>query len=90
VCNSIVLARLVELYRDIILHDGFGEIRLEVRILRKGQKEVIIHCGKQYRYVVDFDPGRTPEELERFFSMVSESLTSGPADGGSANGRQQQ
>jgi hypothetical protein len=31
-------------------------MRVELRILKRGQKEVIIHCGKQYRYVVDFSP----------------------------------
>jgi hypothetical protein len=34
-------------------HDGFGEIRVEVKILKRRQKEVILHCGKQYRFVVD-------------------------------------
>ena len=48
-----VLDRLARLYGELIAHDGFGEIRLEIRILRKGQKEVIVHCGKQYRFVVD-------------------------------------
>lgn len=52
-----VLAKLAELYQDAIAHDGFAEIRVDIRILRRGQKEVILHCGKQYRYVVDYAPG---------------------------------
>lgn len=48
-----VLGRLARLYGELIAHEGFGEIRLEIRILRKGQKEIIVHCGKQYRFVVD-------------------------------------
>ncbi len=51
-----VLDKLVELYQDVYGHDGYGEIRVEVRIQRRGQKEVILHCGKQYRYVLDFNP----------------------------------
>ncbi|MDD5328492.1 MAG: hypothetical protein PHX38_00675 [Sulfuricella sp.] len=51
--NQDVLSRFVRLYEDVFAHDGFGEIRVEVKILRKGQKEIIIHCGKQYRFVVD-------------------------------------
>jgi hypothetical protein len=43
---------------DVLLHDGFGDIRVEVRILKRKQKEVIIHCGKQYRFVVD-----TPQQI---------------------------
>ncbi|WP_078119201.1 hypothetical protein [Thiosocius teredinicola] len=50
-----VLEKLTSLYRDVCAHDGYGDIRVEVRLLRRGQKEVILHCGKQYRYVVDFD-----------------------------------
>jgi hypothetical protein len=54
--NEQVLTRIRRLYEMIFRHDGFGEMRIEVRILKRRQKEVIIHCGKQYRYVVDFDP----------------------------------
>jgi hypothetical protein len=38
---------------DVLAHDGYGDIRVEVRILKRQQKEVILHCGKQYRYVID-------------------------------------
>jgi hypothetical protein len=51
--NGLVLAKLTELYMEAFSHDGFAEIRVEMRILRRGQKEVILHCGKQYRFVVD-------------------------------------
>ena len=51
-----VVDRIRELYEMLLRHDGFGEMRVETRILKRGQKEVIIHCGKQYRYVVDFEP----------------------------------
>lgn len=45
--------KLQSLFDEIIEHDGFGEIRIEVNILKRKQKEVILHCGKQYRFVVD-------------------------------------
>ena len=54
--NENVLERIKALYEMLYRHDGFGEMRIEVRILRRGQKEIIIHCGKQYRYVVDREP----------------------------------
>jgi hypothetical protein len=44
---------LLELVDDVLAHDGYGDIRIEVRILKRRQKEVILHCGKQYRYVID-------------------------------------
>ncbi|MDZ7753606.1 MAG: hypothetical protein U5S82_18665 [Gammaproteobacteria bacterium] len=55
--NSEILERLQWLYHEMFAHDGYADLRVEMRILRRGQKEVIIHCGKQYRYVVDFEPG---------------------------------
>jgi hypothetical protein len=51
--NDLAKDKLLLLLDDIIKHDGFGEIRVEVNILKRKQKEVIIHCGKQYRFVVD-------------------------------------
>lgn len=55
-----VLKRVQTLYTEVFAHDGYGDIRIEVRLLRRGQKEVIIHCGKQYRYVVDYKPVGEP------------------------------
>lgn len=55
--NAPVLAKLNDLYHEAFAHDGFAEIRVEIRILRRGQKEVILHCGKQYRFVVDSASG---------------------------------
>lgn len=52
--NQDVLSKFTELYREIFSHDGHGHICVEMKILRRGQKEVIIDCGKQYRFVVDF------------------------------------
>jgi hypothetical protein len=51
-----VVDKLVSLYQEAFDHEGFAEIRVEIRILRRGQKEVILHCGKQYRFTVDSVP----------------------------------
>lgn len=51
-----VLDKLTAFYHEVFAHDGYGDIRVEVRLLRRGQKEVILHCGKQYRYVLDYAP----------------------------------
>lgn len=83
VCNSKILARFVHLYRELLIHDGYGEIGLEIKILKRGQKEVIIHCGKEYRYVVDFDPGKTPKELEDFSAYIEKHIESASGDKGS-------
>lgn len=52
--NETVKSRLCKLYDDLIAHDGFAELRVEIRLLKRGQKEVILHCGRQYRFVVDY------------------------------------
>ena len=50
--NAPVKKRLLELLDELIAHDGFGSIKVDIRLLKRGQKEVIIDCGKQYRFVV--------------------------------------
>ncbi|WP_320166565.1 hypothetical protein [Methylophaga sp.] len=53
-CNTdIVKKKLLTLFDDVLSHDGFGEIKIEMKILKRQQKEVILHCGKQYRFVID-------------------------------------
>lgn len=54
--NREVKAKIFELYDDLFAHNGYGEIKIEMRILHRGQKEVILHFGKQYRFVVDYHP----------------------------------
>ena len=51
--NEQIKEKLLTLLDDVIEHDGFGEIKVEINILKRKQKEVILHCGKQYRYVID-------------------------------------
>ena len=51
-----ILEKIVELYHELFVHDGFGALKVTMRFLKKGQKEVIIACGKEYRFVVDY-PG---------------------------------
>lgn len=48
-----IMECIESLFGGRLKHDGFGDMRIEVRILKRGQKEVIVHCGKQYRFVVD-------------------------------------
>lgn len=47
---------LDRVFDEFFRHDGFAEFRVEMRILKRSQKEVILHCGKQHRFVLDFEP----------------------------------
>ncbi len=67
--NDDVLEKIGELYAALFRHDGFGEIRIEMRILKRQQKEIIVHCGKQYRYVVDFQPDDSALETPSLDSL---------------------
>ncbi len=51
--------KVFDLHRDLFLHEGYGALRIEMRFLKKGQKEIIVSSGKDYRYVVDW-PGTVP------------------------------
>jgi len=51
-----IMKKIEELYEELFSHDGYGHMELDMRFLKKGQKEIIIRCGKDYRYVVDFTP----------------------------------
>jgi len=53
-------ARLISLFEELLQHEGYGSLRVEIRILRRGQKEVILDCGKQYRFVLDVPPAADP------------------------------
>jgi hypothetical protein len=55
---------LERLFNDLLNHNGFAELRIEMRLLKRGQKEVIIYCGKQYRYVVDYAVQEAPATPE--------------------------
>ena len=52
--NKDVKAKILELYDEVFAHNGYGEIKVDMRILKRGQKEIIIHCGKQHRFVVNW------------------------------------
>lgn len=71
------IGKLLDLYKDTFLHDGYGDIRVEMRFLRKGQKEVIIHCGKQYRFVMDY-----PGDGVGFMDELRGKLTADEQKGG--------
>jgi hypothetical protein len=57
--HSDVKKKLCELYDELAVHDGFGDLKLEIRLLRRGQKEVLLFCGKQYRFVINHRPAES-------------------------------
>lgn len=45
-------AKLNALFMDILEHPGFGELHVNIRILKDARKEVVLCCGKEYRFVL--------------------------------------
>lgn len=58
-----IFARLSDLYRELFRHNGYGALRVEMRFLKKGQKEIFVISGKEFRFVVDY-PGAGASEGE--------------------------
>lgn len=52
-------ARLNTLLDEYLLHDGWGRLEMDMRILTRHQKEVVIRAGREYRFVVDFQNSPT-------------------------------
>ncbi len=49
-----IRATLNELLDELLLHNGYGHLDIDLKILNRKQKEVLIRSGKEYRFVVDF------------------------------------
>jgi hypothetical protein len=48
-------AKLMELFRGMVDHHGFSELRVEVKLLKKGRKDVVLSSGKDYHFVLKPD-----------------------------------
>jgi len=45
-------AKLMELFRGMVDHNGHSELRVEVKPLKKGRKNVVMSSGKDYHFVL--------------------------------------
>ncbi|MCG8426012.1 MAG: hypothetical protein MI754_01485 [Chromatiales bacterium] len=50
--NFAFLKQFIELYQDLINHDGYGDMTVSVRLVQGGNKEVSLLCGREYRYQI--------------------------------------
>lgn len=79
-----VVNSLLDVFSDCLEHDGFADFNVQVKILKKGQKEIIIQYGRQYRFVIDSEDGSdvinqryklvTDEELEKLKKGQAQSF----------------
>lgn len=47
-------SQLNELVDEYLLHDGWGHLEMDMKILARQQKEVVLKAGREYRYIIDF------------------------------------
>ncbi len=50
---------LHSLFLKIFKHNGFGSLDVSMRFLKRGQKEILIRCGREYRFVSDYPAAPT-------------------------------
>ena len=46
-------ARLLNSFDYLLSHNGSGHLEVNTKILKRGQKEIIIQCSRCHRFVVD-------------------------------------
>ncbi len=74
--NQEVINKIAELYADLYDHDGFGGMTIDMRILKRNQKEIILKCGCEYRYVVDWVPPEENREID--LEKPAQNVGAGP------------
>ena len=51
--QEIAKAKLLNSFDYLLSHNGSGHLEVNTKILKRGQKEIIIQCSRCHRYVVD-------------------------------------
>ena len=55
-----VVDKLVACFDEALRHEGYADITVSLRYRRKNEKEIIVHFGKEWRYVVRIPQESTP------------------------------
>ena len=45
--------KLLNSFEYLLSHNGSGHLEVNTKILKRGQKEIIIQCSRSHRFVVD-------------------------------------
>ena len=49
--------KLLNSFDYLLSHNGSGHLEVNTKILKRGQKEIIIQCSRSHRFVVDMKEG---------------------------------
>ena len=47
--------KLLNSFDHLLSHNGSGHLEVNTKILKRGQKEIIIQCSRCHRFVVDME-----------------------------------
>ena len=50
--NLAFLNKFIELYQELVSHDGYGDMQVAVRLVQGRNKEVSLQCGREYRFQI--------------------------------------
>lgn len=62
--NLIFLRQLLRLYQELITHDGYGELSINISQINGNQKQVKLQCGKEYTYNIHLTNRTNPNRYK--------------------------
>lgn len=48
-----IKSAILKTFDFLMQHNGAGKMEVSIKLLKRGQKEVLIQCGRTYRFVVN-------------------------------------
>lgn len=50
--NQRFLRKFLNLYKDLLAHEGYGDLSINIRLVNNQEKEVRLFCGREYKFRV--------------------------------------
>jgi len=57
--NGRFLHKFMHLYEELLAHKGYGDMAVHVRLVNDNEKEVLLRCGREYRFRIRTGSGRS-------------------------------
>ncbi len=72
--NQRFLQKFLFLYQELLAHDGYGDLSINIRRLNSREKEVRLFCGREYRFrVTTVVNGAAPRQRRSFFPVPAKN-----------------
>lgn len=87
--NLAFLNKFVQLYLELVTHDGYGDMEIKIRMVQGKKKEVQLICGKEYRYLIGHPQDAKRSRRYKVVSVGRRAGYAGPERRSGAGRRQQ-